>query len=43
VDILQAIMNDPDYAALAARYQGFDGTIDRWKAPAPAFPASSAV
>ncbi|HZO32318.1 MAG TPA: alpha-glucosidase/alpha-galactosidase [Chloroflexota bacterium] len=36
VDVLQALMNDPEHAALAARYQGFDGTGDRWKAPAPA-------
>lgn len=34
VETLQALLNDPEHAALAARYQGFDGTGDRWQAPA---------
>jgi hypothetical protein len=36
VEVLQAILNDPEHAAMAARYQGFDGIGDRWKAPTPA-------
>jgi alpha-galactosidase len=34
VEVLQAVLGDREHAALAARYQGFDGTGDRWKAPA---------
>ena len=33
--MLQAILDDPEHAAMAARYRGFDGTGDRWKAPTP--------
>ena len=29
-DVLQAILNDPDHAALAERYQGFDGAEPCW-------------
>jgi hypothetical protein len=36
VEVLQAILNEPGHAALAARYRGFDGVGDRWKAPPPA-------
>jgi hypothetical protein len=35
VDVLHAILNDPEHAALAARYSGFDGSGDRWKTPSP--------
>jgi alpha-galactosidase len=35
VEVLQANLNDPEHAALAARYRGFDGTGARWQAPAP--------
>jgi alpha-galactosidase len=34
VETLQALLHDPEHAALAARYQGFDGTGDRWQASA---------
>jgi len=40
VEVLQAILTDPDHAALAARYVGFDGTGDRWQAPS-AVPAAA--
>jgi len=33
VEVLQSLLADPDHAALAARYQGFDGTGPRWQAP----------
>jgi alpha-galactosidase/6-phospho-beta-glucosidase family protein len=36
VEVLEAILNDPGHAALAARYRGFDRIGDRWKAPPPA-------
>jgi alpha-galactosidase len=35
VDVLQAILGDSEHTAMAARYRGFDGTGDRWKASAP--------
>ena len=35
VEVLQSLLADPDHAALAARYQGFDGTGPRWQAPTP--------
>jgi alpha-galactosidase len=35
VEVLQAILADPEHAALAARSQGFDGVGERWQAPAP--------
>jgi hypothetical protein len=34
IDVLQAILSDPEHADLAERYQGFDGTAERWLAPA---------
>jgi len=33
VEVLQALLGDPEHAELAARYCGFDGTGERWKAP----------
>ena len=36
VDAFQALLNDPDHAALAKKYQGFDGAGVRWKASTPA-------
>jgi len=33
VNVLQALLHDPEHANLAARYQGFDGTGARWQAP----------
>jgi alpha-galactosidase/6-phospho-beta-glucosidase family protein len=36
VEVLQSLLEDPDHAALAARYHGFDGTSPRWQAPSPA-------
>ena len=41
VEVLQAILTDPEHAALAARYRGFDGIGDRWKAPASAATTSA--
>ncbi len=35
VDVLQAILADPEHAELAARYAGFDGIGHRWQAPHP--------
>jgi alpha-galactosidase len=35
VDVLQALLDNPEHAALAARYTGFDGTEARWQAPNP--------
>jgi alpha-galactosidase/6-phospho-beta-glucosidase family protein len=35
VDVLQAILEDPEHAELAARYTGFDGRGARWQAPVP--------
>jgi alpha-galactosidase/6-phospho-beta-glucosidase family protein len=31
IEVLQAILADPEHAELAARYTGFDGTGDRWQ------------
>jgi len=36
IEVLQAILADPEHADLAARYTGFDGTGDRWHSPRPA-------
>src|SRR5205823_15039614 len=36
VDVLQAILADPEHAELSARYTGFDGTGERWQANRPA-------
>ncbi len=33
VEVLQALLNDPDHAAMAERYQGFAGTESCWQAP----------
>ena len=33
VEVLQALLDDPEHAALAARYAGFDSTEARWQAP----------
>ena len=41
VEVLQALLQDPAHAALAARYQGFDGTGARWQAPTPATSTSA--
>jgi alpha-galactosidase len=35
IDVLQALLDDPDHAAMAARYTGFDGIEVRWNAPEP--------
>ena len=35
VAVLQAVLADPEHAALAARYSGFDGTEACWSAPQP--------
>ena len=34
VDVLQAILADPEHAELSARYTGFDGTGERWQSDA---------
>jgi alpha-galactosidase len=36
VDLLQAILTDPEHAEVAERFRGFDGSEERWKAPQPA-------
>ena len=36
IEVLQAILADPEHAELAARYTGFDGTSECWQAPRPA-------
>ena len=36
IEVLQAILADPEHADFAARYTGFDGTGDRWHSPRPA-------
>jgi alpha-galactosidase len=32
VEVLEALLQDPEHADLADRYRGFDGTGDRWRA-----------
>jgi alpha-galactosidase len=32
IEVLQALLEDPDHAHMAARYTGFDGTEPRWHA-----------
>lgn len=41
VELLAAVLSDPEHAEAARRFTGFDGRGDRWKAPLPA--ASSAT
>jgi alpha-galactosidase len=36
IEVLEALLNDPDHPDLAARYQGFNGSDSRWRAPVPA-------
>lgn len=35
IEVLQATLVDPDHAALAERYQGFDGVGAQWAARQP--------
>jgi hypothetical protein len=35
VEVLRALLADPEHAAPADRYRGFDGGGDRWKGSAP--------
>lgn len=35
IEVLQATLADPDHAALAERYQGFDGVGAQWAARQP--------
>jgi hypothetical protein len=41
VEVLQAVLDDPDHADMAARYTGFDGTETCWNALAPQLALSS--
>jgi alpha-galactosidase len=34
IDVLQALLNDPEHADMADHYSGFSGTDARWQAPA---------
>jgi alpha-galactosidase len=35
VEVVHALLDDPDHASLAGRYTGFDGADPRWQAPLP--------
>jgi hypothetical protein len=36
VELLQALLNDPEHAEVADRFTGFDGAEERWQAAAQA-------